>query len=224
VTRPLAPATPRAAVRPRLIVITDTTRVAAELLLARVEALAARARPGTVMIQLRDRELAAAARLELGRRLREITRARGQWLAVNDRVDLALWLAADALHLGEGSVSVPDARRLWGDGWVSLACHDPEAAAPAGVDAVILSPIVAPRKGSPALGLGALERARRRLVAGQRGETLLVALGGVTEATAGACLAAGAGAVAAIGAALDRDDPGPLLAAVGALDGTIALV
>ena len=113
-TRPLAPATPRAAVRPRLIVITDTTRVAAELLLARVEALAARARPGTVMIQLRDRELAAAARLELGRRLREITRARGQWLAVNDRVDLALWLAADALHLGEGSVSVPDARRLGG--------------------------------------------------------------------------------------------------------------
>jgi len=224
VTPPLAPAAPRPAVRPRLIVITDTTRIAAELLLTRVDALAARARPGTVMIQLRDRELDLAARLALGLRLREITRARGQWFAVNDRIDLALWLAADGLHLGEASVSVPEARQLWGDGWISRACHDPEAAAAAGADAVILSPIVAPRKGSPALGLGALARARRRLVAEQRGEALLVALGGVTEATAGACLAAGAGAVAAIGAALDREDPRPLLAAVGALDGPITVV
>ncbi len=217
------PSTPRSAIRPRLIVITDTARVEAPRLLARVEALAARAAPGSVMVQLRDRELSVAARLELGRRLRELTRARGQWLAVNDRIDLALLLDADALHLGERSVSAPDARRLWGDGWISRACHDPEVAMAAGADAVVLSPVLEPRKGNPAQGIAALGRARARLDAGSRREALLVALGGVTVATAGACLAAGADAVAAIGAALDSDDPGPLLAAVGALDGPIAL-
>jgi len=223
VTGSAARPSPRAAIRPRLIVITDTTRVDVPRLLVRVDALAARAAPGSVMVQLRDRELDLAARLELGRRLRALTRARGQWLAVNDRIDLALLLEADALHLGERSVSAPDARRLWGDGWISRACHDPEAAMAAGADAVILSPVLAPRKGSPALGAAALGRARARLAAGSSPAALLVALGGVTAATARACLGAGADAVAAIGAALEEDDPGPLLAAVGVLDGPIAL-
>ncbi|MBN2196371.1 MAG: thiamine phosphate synthase [Polyangiaceae bacterium] len=201
-------------VRPRLIVITDTTVVSAERILTRVEALVSRSCPHTIMVELRDRELPVRSRAALGLRLRELTRAHEQWFAVNDRIDLARLLGADGLHLGEQSVPVAEARRLWGAGFISRACHDPEQATPNGADAVVLSPVVAPRKGNPALGLEALARARHHVQG-----ALLVALGGVGGDSAAACLAAGAGAVAAIGAAIGGDDPAPLLAAVGAIDG-----
>jgi thiamine-phosphate pyrophosphorylase len=198
--------------RPRLMVITDARVAWGELLLERVERVVALARPGSVLVQLRDRDVPIRERLALGRALRRLTRHHGQALAVNDRLDLARLLDADALHLGEHGVPVEDARRVWGGRFVSRACHDPEQAEPGGADAVVLSPILAPRKGAPALGVGGLAAARARV-----GTALLFALGGVDGAGARACLAAGADGVAAIGAAIDGRDPRPLVAAVGAL-------
>ncbi len=198
--------------RPRLMVITDASVAWGELLIERVERVLAVARPGSVLVQLRDREAPLRERLDLGRALRRLTRCHRQGLAVNDRLDLALVLEAEALHLGERSVLPEDARRVWGERFVSRACHDPERAEPRGADAVVLSPILAPRKGAPALGVGGLTAARGRV-----GSAQLIALGGVDGPGAAACLAAGADGVAAIGAALDGRDPRPLLAAVGAL-------
>lgn len=198
--------------RPRLMVITDAEVAWGEALLERVERIAASARPGSVLVQLRDRDAAIRDRLEVGRALRVLTRRYRQGLVINDRLDLALLLDADGLHLGERSVLPEDARRVWGERFVSRACHDPERARPGGADAVVLSPILAPRKGAPALGVAGLTTARPQV-----GSALLFALGGVDADGARACLAAGANGVAAIGAALDGRDPGPLLAAVGAL-------
>lgn len=204
---------------PRLIVITDTALVGRAQVVARVRSLVAMAQEATVLVQLRDRELSARERLELGRELRELTRRHGQWFAVGDRIDLALALEADGLHLGEQSVPVAAARELWGSRFVSRAVHDLAALEAGGADALLLSPIVAPRKGNSALGIDALTRARARLSARGQGGTLLAALGGVGPETAAQCLAAGANAVAVIGAALRVEDPRPLLAAVGALTG-----
>ncbi len=194
-------------IAPRLIVITDTTR--GERMVERIEAVCRRAARGSVMVQLRDRQLGARARLSLGRELRAITRGAGQLLAVNDRLDLAVLLEADAVHLAESSVSVADARAVVGDHFISCARHDPRAAAE-GADAVVLSPVMAPRHGAPALGVSALRTARRD-------KQLLYALGGVDARTARACLDAGADGVAVIGAVLDSDDHEPLLGALGTL-------
>lgn len=199
---------------PLFTLITATSAVPEPDLLARLAGLAAlppevRAR---VAVQLRDPELPPRALLALGRRLREATAAMGAALLVNDRLDLALLLGADGVHLGRRSVALADARALLGDAvFVSVACHDladVDRAAAAGADAVVLSPIFAsPAKGPP-LGPGALRAARARLDQIPRPAALL-ALGGVDAGTAPACLAAGADGVAAI-----RADPAAVLAAL----------
>jgi thiamine-phosphate pyrophosphorylase len=91
------------------------------------------------------------------------------------------------------------------------------SAVASGADAVLLSPILAARKGRAALGLTALAEARSALVRRGRGAPRLYALGGVEAGTARACLEAGADGVAVIGAALDGRDARPLLQALGVL-------
>ncbi|WP_437663237.1 thiamine phosphate synthase [Sorangium sp. So ce1182] len=199
---------------PRLTLITQTADVPEPVLLARLSAFGAlppedRAR---VAVQLRDPELSGAALHALGRRLRDATAALGASLVVNDRLDLALVLGADGVHLGRRSAGVADARALLGDGvFVSVACHSVDEvlrAAEAGADAAVLSPIFAtPGKGPP-LGPEALREARARLAAAPRGVALL-ALGGVDAASAPACLAAGADGVAAIRADFGGALPAP---------------
>jgi thiamine-phosphate pyrophosphorylase len=168
-------------------------------------------------VQLRDKSLAARNRLALGRRLISECRGRDQSFVVNDRLDLALLLEADGVHLGEGSVAPADARTVLPDrAWISIACHDPGAVRRPDADAVLLSPIVAPRKGRQALGFDGLRSARRVLAsAGDTTLPALYALGGVDADSARECLAAGADGVAVIGAGLDGRDPLPLLGALG---------
>lgn len=168
-----------------------------------------------VAVQLRDPELSGSALLDLGRRLRAATRRAGVALVVNDRLDLALTLGAEGVHLGRRSVSVADARALLGPSiWISVSCHAPSEvplAAASGADAALLSPIFAsPGKGAP-LGLEALSSAREVVVglsARERRDPLpslpLIALGGVDEMNTSACFQAGAAGVAAIRADLTQ--------------------
>jgi thiamine-phosphate pyrophosphorylase len=197
--------------RPRLIAVTDTTVAPRGVLEARLEVLLAAAKPRTVMVQLRDRQLPDRERIALGRELRALTWRHDQFLAVNDRCDLAFLLETDGLHLGERSITPEEARKLVGPLWISRACHDPNQAEPRGADAVVLAPVLAERKGSAALGMASLTAAKQVLAAG----CLLYALGGVDAASAPSCLAAGADGVAAIGAVLDGRDVVPLLDALG---------
>lgn len=182
---------------PRLVQISDRARVPDDELIRRIE----RGGPG-LAVQLRDPALSAGELLALGRRLRSATRAVGARLWVNDRLDLAVLLDADGVHLGRASVSVADARRALGaDRVVSRSAHsldDVVRAAEAGADAVLLSPVFAsPGKGAP-LALGAVAEARHRLPS----TTRLYALGGVDLTNAASCVAAGATGVAAIRADL----------------------
>jgi thiamine-phosphate pyrophosphorylase len=199
---------------PRLIAITDCQQVPRPLLESRVATLLASARRGSVLVQLRDRALPTRERFEMGRHLAELARRHGQHFAVNDALDLARLLAADALHLGEQSVGTRDARRVLGAIWISRACHDPRAAGALDADALLLSPVFAARKGAPALGISglqlALEHARRRPK-----PLRVYALGGVTPEHAARALQAGADGVAAVGAALAGSCPIALLDALG---------
>ena len=201
--------------RPNLVVVTDTAVAAAGVLEGRVERACALARPGTVLVQLRDPDLPVRERKALGERLLAIARRHGQALVVNDRIDLALLIGADGVHLGESSVRPEDARRLLsGSAFVSHACHGLGEVLRPGSDAALLSPVVAPRKGRAALGTTVLTCARGNIDA-HRSQALLFALGGVDATTAKACIDAGAHGVAVIGAVLDGRDPLTLLGALG---------
>ena len=206
---------------PRIIAITDSERPDFGRWLAQLELLLAAAAPARVRVVLRDRQLGARERLALGRRLRELTRRHAQRLSVNDRLDLAVLLDADAVHLSESSVASGDARafgRLHARSfWLSRAVHGPEEAAHADADAVLLSPIADARKGRSPLGVGGLGRARAALQqrSGQPPACALYALGGITAENAAACMDAGADGVALIGALLEPDAPRALVEQLG---------
>jgi thiamine-phosphate pyrophosphorylase len=197
-------------IAPVLIAISDVSIAAPGVLEARLETLLERARPGSVAIQLRDHELSVRSRFELGLKLRELAQRHGGRLIVNDRIDLALALGAEGVHLGERSVSVADARRLVPGAFVARAAHELAELEHEVADAVVLSPVLAARHGRAALGLAALAEARARLPAEKR----LYALGGIDADGARKCLRAGADGVAAIGAVLGGDDASGLLAAL----------
>jgi thiamine-phosphate pyrophosphorylase len=194
---------------PALVAVTDLGQHDPVTLLDRLRRLAEAARAGSLAILLRDPALSGRERLGLGRELRALCRQTEQELWVADRVDVALLLEADGLHLGEASVPASAARRLWGaERRVSRAWHTPQAT-PAreleGVDALLLSPLLAERKGSQPLGLAAIAELQQALalaIAEERRRPVVYALGGVTTQNAAACLAEGAQGVAAIGAAL----------------------
>lgn len=188
---------------PRLVYVTDTATVAEAELLGRIERIA-RTAPEllpAVAVQLRDLGLPTPLYVALARRLRAHSRALGYRFFVNDRVDVALLVAADGVHLGGGSMSIADARLLLGArAFVSVACHrvdEVAAAARAGADACSLSPIFeSPGKGR-ALGPEIIAEARASLAS--RGLAIgIVALGGIDDATAQLALRAGADGVAAI--------------------------
>ena len=69
---------------------------------------------GVRAVQLREKDLSAAELLPLARQLRELTHAYQARLLVNDRIDVALAVEADGVHLGGHSLPVAVTRRLLG--------------------------------------------------------------------------------------------------------------
>jgi thiamine-phosphate pyrophosphorylase len=181
---------------PRVMQISALDVVSEEVLLARV----ASAAPGLV-VQLRDPQLEGRELHRLAVRLRDVTRRVGARLIVNDRIDVALAVGADGLHMGRRSVDAALARAALGpDAWLSVSAHSVAEALASGdaIDALLLSPIfAAPGKGPP-LGLAPLSEVRARLAP----RVALFALGGVDLEGARACLDAGADGVASIRADL----------------------
>jgi thiamine-phosphate pyrophosphorylase len=196
----------------KLIAITDLERFGEKRTLAAWRRLAAAARPGSVAVDLRDRSRDGRHLLELGEHLGAIAGETGQALIVNDRLDLALLLGSDALHLGEQGIPSARARQHF-RGAIVRACHAPETVVTTDADIVLLSPILEPRKGRPSLGLGALRASQ----SGTSRRPRLFALGGIDAPRAASCIAAGADGVAAIAAVFGAEEPAPLLAALGIL-------
>lgn len=160
---------------------------------------------GLPAVQLREKDLPGRPLLALAEALRAATADTGARLLVNDRVDVAIAVGADGVHLGGGAVPVAVARRLLPAGaLVGVSTHAPGEAALDGADFAFFGPVWAtPAKAGfgPPQGEDALGRA----VAAARIPVL--AIGGVTAARVPAARAAGAAGVAVVRAVLGADDP-----------------
>ncbi len=167
-------------------------------------------RAGVDWVQLRDRELAAAALADHAQALacaaREGARERGGdvRVIVNRRIDVALAIDADGVQLGFDAVDAATARQLLGpQALVGVSCHAPDEVARApGASYALLAPIFPPlskRQARPPLGLRALARAA--------GGLPVLAQGGIDAAGARAAVGAGAAGVAVTGAILMAPDP-----------------
>ncbi len=199
----MSPSVPRPSPAfPRLLLVADGfTDVAVSE--QAVEAV----RAGVRWVQLRDHAAAPEALADAAERLAERLRAArpGVLLSVNTHVELAQALGT-GLHVGWRGPAVGEARRLTPDGVLTAAVHTPaeaKAAADAGADAVLFSPVFpTPSKpGRPGAGLDALV-ACCTAVPG----TPVFALGGITPERVGACRAAGAYGVAVLSGILRAPD------------------
>lgn len=197
-------------VSPRLLALSDTKEF--PHCLRSLDELCCEALPGSVAIILRDRELTARQRMDLGRSIRAFTRATGQLFLVADRFDLARSLDADGIHLPSNGF-LPSAVGQLDLGVVSSSGHRFSQLSQLDRDAInwlLLSPVCAPRKGRPPLGIEGLSQAIPALKKESR-SLQVFALGGVDGETAGACLSAGADGVAVIGAAMTATKRRPLI-------------
>jgi thiamine-phosphate pyrophosphorylase len=189
----------------RLIAITDVAQFGAQHTLQAFASLCRAAAPGSVCVQLRW-DATPAAVWALGRQLAAACAASEQRLCVNERLDVGLALGADAAHLKSGSVPAQQARSLWAarsaEVWLSRAWHPSDEPLPRDVDALVVSPICAARKGRAELGLNGLRRAVE-----QAGGVPVYALGGVDGSNVEPLVAAGARGVAAIGACYGEIQP-----------------
>jgi len=177
--------------------------------------------PSSVAVQLRDKDLGGRALFDLGVELRALTSARGVRLFVNDRVDIALAVGADGVHLGDGALAVDDVNALAPEIEIALSTHASAqvalAAADPRVSFVVFGPVFdtpSKRAFGPAQGLSALQAACGLQIP-------ILALGGVEPKAVPACMAAGAAGVACVRGILADDDPAKALRAFfGAIEST----
>ncbi len=172
-----------------------------------VDVVLAAVRGGVTVVQLREKDASARETLELGRALLARLRPLGVPLLVNDRVDLALALGADGVHVGQSDLPPEVARRLLGpEALVGLSITGPEDLStldPAVVDYAGVGPIfptASKADATPALGLEGFARLRRQL------PVPVVAIGGITPANASAVIAAGADGVSVVSAICSADN------------------
>ena len=85
---------------------------------------------GVRLIQLREKDCPTRAFLALARTVRRMTLEAGALLILNDRLDVALAVGADGVHLGQDDLPLPDARRLAPDFILGASTHDVAEALP----------------------------------------------------------------------------------------------
>ena len=189
---------------PRLYVVLDRTASGGRDLDA---ILAAALDGGAEMIQLREKTLPSGTLFPLARKLRARCRAAGVPFIVNDRVDLALAVDADGVHLGQDDLPPAPARALLRPRMIlGLSTHSVEqakAAQAAGADYVAVGSMF-PTTSKPEFQLVGLALARhvRPVV-----QVPLIGIGGITPDNVADVITAGADGVAVISAVCAASDP-----------------
>ncbi|MDH4099310.1 MAG: thiamine phosphate synthase [Nitrospirota bacterium] len=187
-----------------LLLITDRHVVRTGGLIAAVEqALSG----GVRCVQLREKEMPVRELLALAHEMRELTSRYNARLIINDRVDVAIAVGADGVHLGGESMPVRAVRKITGTSFiVGVSTHAPAEAVQAeadGADYVTFGPVYATpskMKYGPPVGLNALRECCKKV------KIPALGLGGIKKESAREVLDAGAYGIAMISAILAAED------------------
>jgi thiamine-phosphate pyrophosphorylase len=160
---------------------------------------------GVRVVQYREKQAPYRNLVAEARQLREL--CRHILFLVNDRVEVALEVGADGVHLGQEDMACPEARQILGPGKIIgitvRNVAEALAAQAAGADYLGVSPIFATATKADAgasTGVALLAEIRRRV------SLPLIAIGGITLAKAPAVIRAGADGVGAISAVVTKPD------------------
>ena len=200
-----------------------------------LDKIAEAARCGVEFIQLREKDLsspdlellACEAAVVMKENLPDVANfsaetfpAKTTRLLISSRVDIAIAVGADGVHLPANDINAVEVRAIWNKSVsitglpqtqpiIAVSCHSPEdvrRAATEGGDFAVFAPVfekmIAPSEKRPGVGLTALCAATEQSSGGSAGQGRskfpVVALGGVTLENAGLCLQSGAVGVAGI--------------------------
>lgn len=175
-----------------------------DLLQSLAEALAG----GVTVVQLREKNLDAKEFYLLAREAKKITERHGVPLIINDRLDIALAVDADGVHVGQQDLPAAAARKILGREKIL------------GVSAANLAEALqAEKDGADYLGVGAIfptttKNDVRSLAPAELKEIKrlvkipVVAIGGINENNIGIVTATGIDGVAVASAILGKDDIG----------------
>ncbi|HUG35705.1 MAG TPA: thiamine phosphate synthase [Candidatus Limnocylindrales bacterium] len=162
---------------------------------------------GGRLVQLREKTLPLAELFPLAEAVRQRCRQAGARFIVNDRVDLALAVDAEGLHVGQDDMPAAVARRLLRPGMIlGVSTHDETQARQAlrdGADYVAVGSIfpTGSKAGFQLVGPALVRKLQPEI------PVPLVAIGGITEDNVGQVMEAGADSVAVISAVCGAPDP-----------------
>ena len=163
---------------------------------------------GVGTVQLREKDLSTSDLYSLAKEIREITKRKGANLIINDRVDIAIAVDADGVHLGWQSLEIGIVRRMIGqDKLIGFSAHslrETERAENSGADYVTISPIfdtVNKDYFIKPLGVDEIAKIKERI------NIPVIALGGINENNVSKVLKNGADGIAAISAILLSESP-----------------
>jgi thiamine-phosphate pyrophosphorylase len=187
-----------------LYLITDRKQVRGGLLAVVEEAL----RGGVRAVQLREKDLSSRECYELAYEMRKLTARHDALLFINDRIDIAMAVDADGVHLGGDSLPIHRVRKLLGEKkLIGVSCHNQISAVTAqdrGADFITFGPIYStPSKihyGAP-VGVDRL----RKITAPLR--IPVFALGGVKPENVPELVGAGVYGISVISAIIAAEEP-----------------
>jgi thiamine-phosphate pyrophosphorylase len=163
---------------------------------------------GARAVQLRNKGESARELIAVGRDLRALTLGHGTLLFVNDRLDVALSLEADGVHLGPDDLPIAAARAIVPEGFlIGRSADHPEVARRAVADGASYigcgAVYATTTKGDAGdvIGLEGLERVARSV------DVPVVAIGGITADRAVEIAGTSAAGVAVVGAVMAAPAP-----------------
>ncbi len=169
--------------------------------------LALVARAGVTGVQLREKTSSSRESYVYGERVARAARELGLWFSVNDRLDLALALGADLVHLGPDDLPPEAARRIAPSLGLGLSARNlaelawAQSFEPVYVGYGPVWPTPSKADAAPPVGLVELAEAVRRA------SCPIVAIGGINPGNAASAWATGVAGLAVISALTEAREP-----------------
>ena len=164
---------------------------------------------GVTCVQLREKDCTTREFIEQALAIKHFLKSQQVPLIINDRLDVALAVGSDGVHLGQNDMPLETARKIAGRsmliGISAESVQDAVEAESGGADYLGVSPIYAtPTKTdtAPALGLEGLQEIRKRV------KIPLVGIGGLNSSNAAEAIRKGADGITVVSAIVSADDPG----------------
>lgn len=171
------------------------------------DAIAKALQGGVDIVQLREKDTPVREFIEIARFVKELCTHYNKIFIINDRVDVAMAVNADGVHLGQEDMDLLTARKILGhEAIIGNSTHKPEDALSAmknGADYIGVGPVFStPTKpGRQAVGYEYVKWASQNV------NIPFFAIGGINPENIEEVIEAGATRIAAVRAIINADDP-----------------